>query len=177
MQYELMYIVPASVMDDDIGRIEGEVKALIEKVGASLIETKRLGKFRFTYPIKKERHGHYILVQFEGAPSTVAPLDRLLLITPNVLRHLILRADEAAGPYTISQFVEINLDNKEDRPRRRKTDGTEEKAKSTEEIKSGVAAIEGKATDAVEEKKVESLSEEELNKKLDAALTGDAKDA
>lgn len=173
MQYELMYIVPTSFTDEDVSRIEGNIKALIEKHSASMLETKRLGKFRFAYPIKNQRHGTYILVQFESEPQNLAKLDEGLRISNEVLRHLIVRADEAGGSkFDIVQFTEVNIDNKEDKPRRRKED-KDEKEKVSED-KAGVAALE--KPEAVADAPI-VLSEEELDKKLNAALEGDAKEA
>jgi hypothetical protein len=67
---------------------------------------------------------------------------------------------------------------KDDRPRRRREEKSgEEKAKSTEELKTGVAAIEGKEEKSEVAPTEVALSDEELDKKLNAALEGDAKEA
>jgi small subunit ribosomal protein S6 len=181
MLYELLYIVSASYTDDDVGRIEGVVKALLEKSGAHITETKRLGKFRFTYPIKKARHGHYVLAYVEADPSTISKIDADLRISNDVLRHIILRADEAGGEkFDLVQFTEVNVDMKDERPRRKREDApVETKTQAAEEIKSGVAAIES-AEVGVEKKEAvvaAPLSDEELEKKLAQALESDAKDA
>lgn len=179
MQYELLYIVSSSYTDEDVGKVEGTVKALIEKVGGRIVETKRLGKFRFAYPIKKNRHGHYVLTYVEMEPATVAKLDEALRMSGEVLRHIILRADEAGGAkFELVQFTEINLDSKEDRPRRKRDEPTtDDKAKAAEDIKSGVAAIESADAEKPAEEKVAAITDEELDKKLAAALEGDTKEA
>ena len=173
MQYELMYIVPTSFTDDDVAKVEGNVKALLEKQGATVTDTTRLGKFRFAYPIKKQRHGNYVLVHFETEPTSVAKIDELLRISDEVLRHLILRADEAGGnKFEIVQFTEVNIDMKDDRPRRRREEKPEEGAAKADDAKA--------STGEGEEKKSEEapkLTDEELDKKLNAALEGDAKEA
>lgn len=177
MQYELMYIVPTSFTDEDVGKVEGNVKALLEKQGATVTETTRLGKFRFAYPIKKQRHGHYVLVQFEAEPTSVAKIEELLRISNEVLRHLILRADEAGGnKFEIVQFTEVNIDMKDDRPRRRREEKPEDGAPKADDAK-GVAAIEGEKKEEVKTEDAKPLSDEELDKKLNAALEGDAKEA
>lgn len=167
-QYELLYIIPATFTDEDVGRIESTVKALIEKQGATIDTTTRLGKFRFAYPIKNVRHGHYILAKFSAEGSVLKAVDDALRISTDVLRHLILRADEAGGDkFDLVQFTEVNLDNKDDRPRRR-VERPDEK-KSSAEIKSGVAVLEGGASDKPAAP-VAELSAEELEKKIDTAL-------
>jgi small subunit ribosomal protein S6 len=120
-RYELLYIIPTSFTDDEVGGVETKVAALLTKVGATAESTQRLGKLRFAYPIKDQRHGHYVLVMLTADPSAVAKLDELLRITPEVLRYMILSAEEAGSDskYELVQFVEVDLNNKEDRPRRR----------------------------------------------------------
>lgn len=174
-QYELLYIIPATFTDDDVGGIEANVKALLEKQGATIDETTRLGKFRLAYPIKHVRHGHYILAKFTAEGATVAKIDEALRISNDVLRHLILRADEAGGDkFELVQFTEVNLDTKEsdDRARRRREDRPEERKA---DIKSGVAVLEGEAANKKDEEEAKpAMSAEELEKKIDSALSENA---
>jgi len=171
-QYELLYIIPATFTDEDVGRIEGTVKALLEKHGATVDSMNRLGKFRFAYPIKDVRHGHYVLVRFTSEGSAVKDIDMALRISSEVLRHLVLRADEAGGEkFDLVQFTEVNIDSKDaDRPRRRR------EGDAKVDLKSGVAALEGKTEEAGEKKDepAKEISAEELDKKIDSAIADNA---
>ena len=126
-RYELLYIIPTSFTDEEVGTVEAKVGGLLAKVGATPESTLRLGKLRFAYPIKNQRHGHYVLVMFTADPSAVAKLDEQLRITSEVLRYMVLSAEEAGSDqkYELVQFVEVDLNNKEDRPRRRPTENKE----------------------------------------------------
>jgi small subunit ribosomal protein S6 len=168
-QYELLYIIPATYTDEDLGGVENTVKALLEKHGATIDSMTRLGKFRFAYAINNARYGHYVLVRFSAEGSAIKAIDGALRIATEVLRHLILRADEAGGTkFDLVQFTEVNLDTKESRDDRHR-DGRRAAPKAAEEIKTGVAAIEeGAKTD--EKAAMPELSAEELEKKIDAAL-------
>ena len=148
-RYELLYIIPTSFTDDEVGGVETKVAALITKVGGTVESTQRLGKLRFAYEIKAQRHGHYVLVMFTADPSAVAKLDELLRITPEVLRSIVLSAEEAGSDqkFELVQFVEVDLNNKEDRPRRR-----------PEAAKEGDKPAEGAATEATEAPKAEEAS-------------------
>lgn len=183
MEYELLYIIPATFTDEDVGQVEANVKALLEKNEAAIGETERLGKFRFAYPIKKIRHGHYILVMFKAEPGQVGKIDESLRLANDVLRHLILRAEEAGGKkFNLVQFTEVNLEAKDEQRglrRERISKTKEDQQKSSEEIKSGVAMLEQKADEAGGEEKFEEeapavISDEELDKKLDAVLREEA---
>lgn len=166
-EYELLYIIPATYTDEEIGTVEGSVKALLEKNGATILSTSRLGKFRFAYPIKHLRHGQYVLVKFSAESRSLGAIETALRIAPEVLRHLTLSAEEAGGDkFELVQFTEVNIDAKEDRPRRRREEPGRETSRA--DIKSGVAALEG----AKEEVKAPAaeISGEELEKKIESAL-------
>ena len=179
-EYELLYIISASFTDEEMGTVEGRIKALIEKYGASEVSSKRLGKFRFTYPVKHQRHGHYVLSRFTADTSSVAKIDEALRISSDILRHLIVRADEVGSEkFDLVQFAEVSLDVRPEMrdDRRRREVRVEEKSKTIEEIKSGVAALEAglkeseAPADATEAPvAAPAISDEELEKKIAGAL-------
>lgn len=120
-RYELLYIIPTTFTDEEAGEIESRVAGLIEKVGITAESTTRLGKLRFAYPVKDQRHGYYVMVMLNAEPSAIAKLDGQLRITPEVLRHMIISADEAGSEakYELVQFTEVNVEDKDTRSRRR----------------------------------------------------------
>lgn len=158
-RYELLYIIPTTYTDDELGAVEGRVAAVLEKHGAAIESTQRMGKLRFAYPIKNQRHGHYVLVYFAADRANLAKLEGELRITPEILRHLIVRADETSPKFEMVQFQEVNLDLKEDKPRRKRTD---EKPASAEA--------------SSDEKKEETLTSEQVDEKIESALKEDGKD-
>ena len=178
-EYELLYIIPATYTDEEIGTVEGTVKAILEKNGAAILTATRLGKFRLTYPIKHVRHGHYVLVRMTAASLAVAAIDEALRISPEVLRHLLLKADEAGGEkFELVQFAEVDVGAKDDRPRRRREEDRTERKKVMTDIKSGVAALEGglkKEEGATAETAPKEISDEELEKKIESALKDEEK--
>ncbi|MCC7523023.1 30S ribosomal protein S6 [Candidatus Uhrbacteria bacterium] len=127
VRYELLYIIPTTFTEEEAGTIEQKVAALIAKYGGTLEDAKRLGKLKFAYEVKNQRHGFYVLVHFTADRASLAKIDENLRITPEVLRHIVLRAEEAGddGKYELIEFREVNLDNKEDKPRRRLADKPE----------------------------------------------------
>ncbi|MBM3204725.1 30S ribosomal protein S6 [Candidatus Uhrbacteria bacterium] len=176
-RYELLYIIPSTLTDEEVGGVETKVAAIVAKVGASVESTKRLGKFRLAYPIKNQRHGHYVLVMVNAEPSMTAKLDEnMRLLSEDVLRHLLLRADEAGSDqkFELVQFTEVNVE--QDRPRRREKSEDKDKEGKQEEVKAGVAALESKPSEAGPGPAGEEMSSEELDKKIESALSGDSKD-
>ena len=184
MKYELLYIIPATIADHELSSVEGSVSAILEKHGAQLIESTRLGKLRFAYPINKTRYGHYTLVHFDTEGESMAKIDMELRILNTVLRYIILKQEETSKkPFTLVQFTEVNVDSKESGRRRKKSSTDESEKPSRDDISSGVKAIEGDETEdakvVVEGKKEEApiMSDSELEKKLTEVLTKDEKEA
>ena len=171
-RYELLYIIPTTLTDEEVGAAESKVHALLTKLGATNLVTKRLGKLHLAYPIKRQRHGHFVLVFFTADPALVAKIQENLRITIEVLRYLVTAVEgtEEGQKYDLVQFAEVTVE-REDRPRRR-VESKEPTAK--EELKSGVAAIEGAKTAAPAAAK-EGMSTEELDKTIDKALNDDVK--
>lgn len=158
-RYELLYIIPTTFTDEEAGEVETRVAGLIEKVGITADSTTRLGKLRFAYPIKKQRHGYYVMVMLSAEPSAVAKLDAQLRITPEVLRHLILSAEEAGSEakYELVQFIEVNVEDKDPRSRRRTSkEGEEDKKEGDEKPASAEAS-----TDTANVKQDEDASKKE----------------
>jgi small subunit ribosomal protein S6 len=170
-EYELMYIVPTSFTEEELGTIESHVAELIAKHGGTLARTSRLGKLKFAYPIRHERFGHYVLARFSAERTAVSAIEAgLRLNQKEILRHLILDAAEVGeGKYNLVQFQEVAVEGG-DRRRRLPPRGErpEDKAREEKEMKEGVAALEeGKKAP---ESDIEALSAEDLEKKIDEAL-------
>jgi small subunit ribosomal protein S6 len=177
--YELMYIVPTSYTEEELGTVEKNVAQIFEKNSATITKATRLGKFRFTYPIKRDSHGHYVLVRFQVEPANLHGISEgLRMNQKEILRYLIVDGGEVSEEFNLVQFQEVAVEGGERRrrtPKEEKPEGSDEAEKTQKE---GVAALEGivkidKEPMAIKES-IETLSEEDLQKKIDAALTEEA---
>ena len=166
--YELLYIIPATITDSEVGTVETKISALLTKLGATVEFTKRLGKLKFTYMIKKQRYGHYIAVVFSADTAAVAKMDENLRINNDILRYLLLRTEKSVEQqkFDLIQFNEVNVEEERARRRERVEDANAEKEKEarpegTDEAKDGETAP--------------KKDGEEIDKKIDSALSEDGK--
>ncbi len=146
-RYELLYIIPTSFTDEEVGTVETKISALITKLGATVEATKRLGKLRLAYAIKDQRHGHYVMTLFTADGSALAKMEENLRINNDILRHLILRADEAGSDqkFELVQFTEIVVEGGRGDRRRDKPENKEAKeGEKPAEAKEGEAKSEAK---------------------------------
>ena len=166
VRYELLYILPATLAENEIGGVETKITNLLIKWGATIELTKRLGKLRLAYLIDKQRYGYYVACMFAAETSSVAKIEEGLRISSDILRHLILRTEKSVEEqkFVLVQFTEVNVEEERGRRRERVAEETESAKEKTEKRESAPS----------EEKKPE-VSAEEVEKKIDEALTVDVK--
>ena len=94
-RYELVVIISPQVADDDLSEaVDNLVKRPVESRGGVCQEVNVWGRRRLAYPIQRHAEGNYVLTQLELEPQHTKELERGLLISEEVLRHLLVRLDE-----------------------------------------------------------------------------------
>lgn len=87
--YELMYIIQPGEEELINATIE-KFDNLIKNNGGVIEKTDRWGKKRLAYEIKDFTEGYYVLVNFNAEPKTVQEVERVMKITDEVIRHLLI---------------------------------------------------------------------------------------
>ena len=95
-RYELMLVFRPDAPDDRIAAIIDRTTRQITADGGQIVKVAPWGRRRLAYPIDRHREGAYHIVVFEAPTTTIAELERGLLITEEVLRHLIVRQERPA---------------------------------------------------------------------------------
>ncbi len=95
-RYELMLVLRPDAPDERIAAIIDRATRQVTEDGGQIIKVAPWGRRRLAYPIERYREGSYHIVVFEGAAGTIAEIERTLLITEEVLRHLIVRQERPA---------------------------------------------------------------------------------
>lgn len=96
--YELMFIVSPELDEERLDTVLQRVQRYLENAEAQVFDFKSWGLRRLAYKIQNQREGRYYLVHFETESEQVNALDRNLRLIEDILRHLIVRLDEAAIP-------------------------------------------------------------------------------
>ena len=89
-KYEILYIVDASLSDEEKEKTVQAVKALVENNGGVAEEPDRWGMRKYAYPINYKQEGYYVLMNFEATDAVPAVLTSKLNINKNVIRHMIV---------------------------------------------------------------------------------------
>jgi small subunit ribosomal protein S6 len=92
-RYELMLVLRPDVPDDRSQAVIDRTTRQIVAGGGQIVKVAPWGRRRLAYPIDRNREGSYHIVVFEAPAELVAELERGLLITEELLRHLITRVE------------------------------------------------------------------------------------
>ncbi|HET7031076.1 MAG TPA: 30S ribosomal protein S6 [Candidatus Limnocylindrales bacterium] len=97
-RYELMLVLRPDVADDRAQAVIDRTTRQIVASGGSIVKVAPWGRRRLAYQIDRYREGSYHIILFEAPGDALAEMERTLLITEEVLRHLVTRDERPARP-------------------------------------------------------------------------------
>lgn len=97
-RYECMLVFRPDVPDDRLNAVVERLTRQIGDAGGQIVKVAPWGRRRLAYPIEHFREGSYHIVLFDAPPEAIIELERSLLITEEVLRHLITRVERPVRP-------------------------------------------------------------------------------
>ena len=94
-RYELVAIIAPTVADEELpDAIDRLLKKPVENQGGVCDDVNVWGRRRMAYPIKRHTEGNYVLTNIQLDPEKTKELEQGLLISEEVLRHLLVRLDD-----------------------------------------------------------------------------------
>ena len=97
-RYELMLVLRPDVADDKAQAVIDRTTRGIVASGGQIAKVVPWGRRRLAYQIDRYREGSYHIILFEAPADAIAEMERTLLITEEVLRHLVTRDERPARP-------------------------------------------------------------------------------
>jgi len=92
-KYEIIFIIK-SLEEEATNAVIEKFEKLIAANGGKIDKEDRWGKKRLAYEIKKEAEGFYVIFYVTCEPACVNECDRVMKITEEILKHMIVRSDE-----------------------------------------------------------------------------------
>ena len=87
-KYELIFIIDATLEEEEIKAIVEKFKNMIE-TSAQLENIDEWGRRKLAYPINYKSEGYYVLINFSADAEFPRELDRVLRITDGVVKSMI----------------------------------------------------------------------------------------
>ena len=93
-KYELIVVISPQVADEEVGdTVDRLVRRPVESSGGAIDEVNPWGRRKLAYPIQNHLEGNYVLTNLTLDPARAKELERGLLISEEVIRHLLVRLD------------------------------------------------------------------------------------
>ena len=115
-RYELMLVLSPDVPDDKSQAVIDKSTRLIVAAGGQIIKVAPWGRRRLAYPIDRHREGSYHIILFEAPSDAIVELEHTLLITEEVLRHLVTRVERPVKSTRADDGSELDELEREDIP-------------------------------------------------------------
>ena len=87
--YEVVYIIDPAQGEEGIAALVAKFKSLAEQNGSNVV-VEEWGKRKLAYAIDYKTEGYYVLMSFTSAPEFPKELDRILGISEDIMRSMIV---------------------------------------------------------------------------------------
>lgn len=104
--YEGMYVLKASLSDDDRRKTLEKITQLIVDNGGEVLKIHDQGRRKLAYEIEGSREGYYYLIFFNVSPKAIAPMWKEYHLNQNLLRFLTLRAEQVVEKIEFKSLAE-----------------------------------------------------------------------
>jgi len=91
--YDMLYILNPVLTDEQQKSEIERINAFITENGGTIQKVDTWGLQKLAYPIQKKRNGYYVNVYFNAPGEIIVRLKRLMEISDNHLRYLVLKFD------------------------------------------------------------------------------------
>jgi small subunit ribosomal protein S6 len=138
--YETVFIARQEISAAQVDALSDQFTAVLSENGGSVKKKEYWGLKGLAFRIKKNRKGHYVLLNIDAPPAALHEMERQMRINEDILRFLTVRVDALEeGPSAMlqSRGREDRPRRFDDRPRRYEDRGPRSDAVQTE------AAVEG----------------------------------
>jgi small subunit ribosomal protein S6 len=92
--YESVFIARQDLTPAQVETLSGTVTDLIKNQGGKVTKTEQWGLKSLAYRIKKNKKGHYVLMNIDGPAAAISEMERTMRINEDVLRYLTIRVDQ-----------------------------------------------------------------------------------
>ncbi len=113
-RYELMLLLRPDLEDDKLQASVEKVTRAIVNGGGSLSKVSPWGKRRLAYDIGRHREASYFLIQFDIEPAQVREIERGMLISEEIMRHLVTVLEDRGTGDELAPAAAARADDEED---------------------------------------------------------------
>ena len=91
--YEHVVITRPDISPAQVDAFVEDLTGFLTEKGAKIGKTEYWGLRNLAYPIKKQRKGHYSLINIDGPAEAIHELERRQRISEDVMRYMTIRVE------------------------------------------------------------------------------------
>jgi small subunit ribosomal protein S6 len=163
--YEALAIISSKITEEELPFIIDKVFGIIRKAGGEITRDETIGKKKLAYPIKQNRYGFYVLLEFDLETAKLKEIEKELGLTEEIIRYQVVKAVIKTEEEKEQEKARIIAATKEEEEEKKPV------AKVPAPTRTTIPEVKVERKEPKEEK--EKVSLEELDEKLDKILDDD----
>jgi small subunit ribosomal protein S6 len=80
----------------DSKNVDAEIERIMQRAGAEVIVSGKWEERKLAFEIKRRKRGCYVLTYFKADPTSIGAIERDCALSEDILRVLILQADDVS---------------------------------------------------------------------------------
>lgn len=92
--YELMLLLDPQLEEENLDALVERTTGIITATNGEILEVNKLGKRRLAYEVEGNTEGFYVVIDIKADNEATTEVERVLKITEEVLRFLLVRTDK-----------------------------------------------------------------------------------
>ncbi|MBE7637001.1 30S ribosomal protein S6 [Sneathiella sp. P13V-1] len=136
--YETVYIARQDISTQQVEALTEQMSAFITEGGGTVAKVENWGLRNLAYKVKKNRKGHYVLMNIDAPIPAVKEMERNLHLNEDILRYMTIRVEE------LEEGDSVMLQSKgRSGGRRDREEGEEDKVETSKSEDETTEAVEG----------------------------------
>ena len=116
--YEHVFIARQDISAQQVEGLTDMIQAVLEENGGKITKNEYWGLKSLAYRVKKNRKGHYSLLNIDASHEAVSELERRISLNDDIIRHMTIRVDE----HEAEESIQMRNKNRDDRRGSRRDD-------------------------------------------------------
>ncbi|HPD82748.1 MAG: 30S ribosomal protein S6 [Alphaproteobacteria bacterium] len=92
--YETVFIARQDLSDAQVKDLTDGYSKIITEAGGKIHKIENWGLRNLAYRIKKNRRGHYVLIESDVVAPAIHEVERTMRLNEDILRYMTIREDE-----------------------------------------------------------------------------------
>jgi small subunit ribosomal protein S6 len=142
--YETVFIARQDISSQQVETLTEQMSSFVTDGEGTVAKVENWGLRNLAYKVKKNRKGHYVLMNIDAPIAAVKEMERNMLLNEDILRHMTIRVEE------LEEDDSVMLQSKSSRGNRRDSEDADEKLDDKSGDDEATAEVEEVSTEGEE---------------------------